>query len=919
MNLLTSLLGADALQSIIAKNWVDPAASVAKALQITGERRVVDASQAFSLEGPRNCWLVLSGRLDLLWNSPEGRVFLLEVPAGQLALGFDQGGATGRIIAIPAEDTEIVATTLEALDVLADTAAQQEATGSLIERWSRALQHACDLESAPAKGATSGERNDQLEVLGAQAVKTASDRLAARHTEQGVRATRAGGDARERFHSDIRTTARLLDQRQAGLAEIEGRNDAARAVLIAAGGPSEPKTVVAAETLEKSDFVEQFARANGMMSRTIALDEDWWTGDHGALLAFERHSHKPVALIDRPSGGYWIGGDRSRPVGRTEASALDVVAYCFFSGLPTRANTPWKLFKFGAFAARRDVRNIIFCLVLSGAFSLVTPIAIGQLISPIIPRADINQVAVISVLLLVVALAAAMTGIVQSLAALRIEGRMENRVQSAIWIRLLSLPAPFFRDYNAGDLANRIDSVSTMRTTLGHALSHLLTSAVGAAFSLCLMLYYDWRVSLVVVFVSLIFVAIAVTLGRSILAYNKETLDITGKLQGLVLQLVGSIGKLRVAGAEQRAFLRWLKEYRHLISTSLEQRTLNNRLIVIRKVFPYLSAIAVIATIGLQMEILFAIFREPENQHRMQAHLSTAAFISFNVALGQFTAAMFTATRGSLSLFMLHPLYMRVKPILDAKPEVRSSFGHLTSIKGTIEFRSVAFRYTDGSPLVLNDLSFVAKPGEMTAIVGPSGAGKSSVIRLLLGFEEPEAGSVRVDGNDIRFINQWDLRRFCGVVLQDGALLNGSAFDNVAAGIPASEEDVRHALQLAGLEEDLKSWPMGLNTQVGARSSVISQGQRQRLMIARAIIRKPRILILDEATSALDNVSQSFVTSNLKTMAVTQIVVAHRLSTIVGADKIVVLDDGRLVEQGSYEELVAKGGLFARLVERQKE
>ena len=325
-----------------------------------------------------------------------------------------------------------------------------------------------------------------------------------------------------------------------------------------------------------------------------------------------------------------------------------------------------------------------------------------------------------------------------------------------------------------------------------------------------------------------------------------------------------------------------------------------------------------LATIGFQLHIIFDFFASrPRVVDDWDKVMPTARFISFNVALGQFSASLFLATRGVLYLFLLKPHFNRVLPILKAPREENAGYDELGDIRGQIDVRHVSFRYSAKSDLVLRDLSFVAEPGKMTALVGASGAGKSTVFRLLLGFEQPEAGSIMVDGNDVRFVNQWSLRQLFGVVMQDGALLSGSVYDNVTTGRPYSTEEVTAALETAGLAEEVASWPMGQNTMIGDGAVMMSKGQQQRLMIARAIIRKPRILLLDEATSALDNITQEIVTRNLDKMNCTRLVIAHRLSTIKMADRILVMDEGSVVEQGKYDDLIKANSHFARLVAHQ--
>ena len=228
-----------------------------------------------------------------------------------------------------------------------------------------------------------------------------------------------------------------------------------------------------------------------------------------------------------------------------------------------------------------------------------------------------------------------------------------------------------------------------------------------------------------------------------------------------------------------------------------------------------------------------------------------------------------------------------------------------------------SFRYSSDSPLVLRDVSFTIRPGEFVAFTGTSGSGKSTLIRLLLGFEQPLSGAIYYDGQDFAGLDLQEVRKQMGVVLQSGKLLAGDLLTNIVGNSPLTVEDAWDAARVSGMEEDIKALPMGMYTMVAEGGKTLSGGQRQRLMIARAVVNRPRILLLDEATSALDNRTQDIVSQALEGMRATRIVVAHRLSTIINADRIFVLDQGVIAESGTYNELLQKNGIFAELAKRQ--
>jgi ATP-binding cassette subfamily C protein len=297
--------------------------------------------------------------------------------------------------------------------------------------------------------------------------------------------------------------------------------------------------------------------------------------------------------------------------------------------------------------------------------------------------------------------------------------------------------------------------------------------------------------------------------------------------------------------------------------------------------------------------------------------LSTGDFVAFNAAYTSFQNALLQMAVALTASLNVVPLYERLEPILQEPPEVDATRTHPGELTGSIEVNHVHFRYTEGGPLVANDVSFTIRPGEFVALVGPSGSGKSTMLRLLLGFETPESGSLYYDGQDLSTLDVREVRRQIGVVLQNARVMPGDVFKNIVGASNLTLDDAWEAARNAGLEEDIRSMPMGMNTMVSAGGETLSGGQRQRLLIARAIVKKPRLLFFDEATSALDNKTQSVVSHCLEGLKSTRVIIAHRLSTVIHADRIIVMEAGRMVESGTYAELMDKNGVFAELAKRQ--
>jgi ATP-binding cassette subfamily C protein len=419
-----------------------------------------------------------------------------------------------------------------------------------------------------------------------------------------------------------------------------------------------------------------------------------------------------------------------------------------------------------------------------------------------------------------------------------------------------------------------------------------------------------------------IYGVITYLIGRKIVSRARTVLTLTGRIQGIVLQLLNAVSKLRVNGAERQAFAQWAQPYAELQMVSFSQRNLNNALVVFRSAFNYFAVFGIVFVIGWQGKELLAFYHTPTNWSEitgtsLQKIMPTARFVAFHVAFGQFLSAAFGLTQVLIELASVKPLYERVEPILSAEEESDEGSEDPGEVFGEIQVHNVHFRYRPDLPLVLRGLTFEARPGQFVAVAGPSGAGKSSIIRLILGFEQAESGSVFLDGKDVKGLDKRAMRRNFGVVLQNGRVLSGSIFHNITAGANLTRDDAWEAARLAGLDKDIEAMPMGMDTYLGEGATTISGGQRQRLMIARAVIRRPRVIIFDEATSALDNETQAIVNEGLKTVNSTRIVIAHRLSSIVDADIIYAIDEGRVVEAGTYRELMAKNGFFASLARRQ--
>lgn len=376
------------------------------------------------------------------------------------------------------------------------------------------------------------------------------------------------------------------------------------------------------------------------------------------------------------------------------------------------------------------------------------------------------------------------------------------------------------------------------------------------------------------------------------------------RVMAVVLQLVQGVSKLRTTASESRAMGVWSDAFASMRRIRLLILKLKSQQEVILHGYHKLGLLVVLA----MMASLSA-------KHGGE-QLSSGELIGFFSAFSAIFMSLVHVCETIIGLFLVVPMYKMAKPILEHSPEGSSGEIDPGEIAGAIEISQVSFSYPDGDP-VLDDVSISIPAGSFTAIVGPSGSGKSTLLRLLLGFEEPSGGAILFDDHALIELDQQALRRQFGVVLQNSPLLAGDIFSNIVGVKGGTLDDAWAVARMVGLEQDIKEMAMGMHTAIGEGSSTLSGGQRQRILIARALAGNPKILFLDEATSALDNTSQTVVAESLLRLKATRVVIAHRLSTIVEADQIIVLEDGRVVQQGRYDELLEQEGAFAELAKRQ--
>ena len=655
---------------------------------------------------------------------------------------------------------------------------------------------------------------------------------------------------------------------------------------------------------EEEKQLEFVLRQSGLMTREVELEENWRTDAYGPMLAYMKDTGTTVALLPGKLYGYYYRdpetGRLVRVTRKTE-KLFSREALCFYLPLPMKQlGIPDLLNYMRKCISTSDLLMIGLAALAAVLIGMIEPRVYSLVTGTILKNHNINLMIGMGVFLLSSAFSGQMIELIRTLLMERINTKTSQAVEASVMIRILSLPVSFFRKYSSGELASRATSVNSLCNMMLHMfLSTGLSSLMSLLYVAQIFSFAPALVvpSLLIVLATLI---LSVTASLMQISITRKKMELSAKESGMSYAVMNGIQKIRLSGSEKRVFARWGRQYAR--SASLEYNP--PAFLKLNGVFT--TAISLAGTI-----VLYYL--------AVSTGVTESQYIAFNAAYGRVMGA-FTALAGiAISVAGIRPVLEMAEPILKAEPEVSSEKEAVSSISGNIEMSHVSFRYDEDTPYVLNDLSLKIKAGEYVAIVGRTGCGKSTLVRLLLGFEKPEKGAVFYDRHDLNSIDPRSLRKHIGVVIQNGQLFQGDIFSNITISAPQlTLDDAWAVAETAGLAQAIREMPMGMNTLISEGQGGISGGQKQRMMIARAIAPKPRILIFDEATSALDNKTQKQVSDALDKLNCTRVVIAHRLSTIRNCDRILVMDQGAIIEEGNYETLIAMGGKFAELVARQR-
>lgn len=650
--------------------------------------------------------------------------------------------------------------------------------------------------------------------------------------------------------------------------------------------------------------LEYVLRPFGIMRRAVYLDNEWYKCAVGPMLGTFKEDNSVAALIPNKISGYsyydYKTGKRVK-LNKKTAELFETEAICFYKPFPMKKlSIPDLFFYMREQRSKSDTVMYYGMMALTALAGFVPPILNKWLFGKVLESGSARVLLALAGFMVSFSICQLFIGTFQNFANNRIGTKRNIAVQAAVMNRILSLPTSFFRKYSSGELSQRASYVQTLCSTI---MSSVGFTTLTSLFSLVYIgQIFAFAPSLAVPAIVITLITTAVTLATSFIQsrVTKEKMLLSSKTGGMTYSMISGIQKIKLAGAEKRMFSRWARQYSKEAFLEYNPPT-----------FLKLSG-----TINLAVTLISSIFLY---YFASKSKVSVADYYAFNASYGMISAAFASFASIASSLADIKPTLEMAKTIMEAEPEIADDKEILTSIRGNIELNNVSFRYDESMPDVIDGLSLKIKAGEYIAIVGATGCGKSTLMRLLLGFEKPQKGAIYYDGKDISRVDLKSLRRRIGTVMQDGRLFPGDIYSNIVIAAPElTLKDAWAAAETAAVADDIKAMPMGMHTVISEGQGGISGGQKQRLMIARAVAHKPKILMFDEATSALDNITQKKVTQAIDSLKCTRIVIAHRLSTIRESDRIIVLDKGKIAEEGTYDELINKNGFFAELVERQR-
>ncbi len=663
------------------------------------------------------------------------------------------------------------------------------------------------------------------------------------------------------------------------------------------------KDILLDADISGQERIEKFCEHIGWRVRKVTLTSDFYKQDSVPVITISKTSNTAVLVFSSSNSPQYIDfydGHKKKAFTKSMAEDTQDVAYMIYELFPAGKLTKQKLLKF-IFASSKNIWPVIILTALVASFlSLLSPLATSYITGKIIPTANLPELFQLSIVLIVLLLCQIFLQTVSGIIMLTFNARQFERFQTAVYDHILRIPTANLKTCDVGDMTQRILGGTQIQSTVFNVISQQFLSSVFALSNLAMMFYYSQSLATVGLCMVVVYALAFFFLSKINLKPLARQAVASGKVGGLTKQFIDGVAKIRSAGAEQQVISRFMDDFASMLKEGYKISTFGAYQGVLTSVFPLFISIIFYGMAG----------------GFLKENLAFPIFLAFMVAFQNFQGGVMGIAGGIWTLLAIKPEVDRIMPILETEIEDGPDKYSPGILDGDIALSHIHFRYDRDEPLILDDVSICAKAGEFIAIVGSSGAGKSTLVRLLLGFEKCESGAIYYSGQDLAHLNLRAVRKQLGVILQNSKIITGSILENITAGTNFTKDEAFHALKLAAFDKDVASMPMGIYTHVSPDN--ISGGQQQRILIARALIGNPVALIMDESTSALDSLTQQIIKKNIELLGMTRIVIAHRLSTIINADRIYVLDKGKVVEHGNYQQLMDKNGAFKALTLRQR-
>ena len=648
------------------------------------------------------------------------------------------------------------------------------------------------------------------------------------------------------------------------------------------------------------DLMESISMHSGIRIQKVSLEGKWWQQDLGLLLGFIKG--KPCVLASKSNGGYQLStSSENITLSTNKLSEVDQYAYFFTKPLPDKTHKLIDILKFSFSIVGKDIKSLLYVQFALSFLMMSIPLFMGYFFNNFSEFLESNQLIVLGIALVISTIIYFFFSFNQALMMLHLRFKVQRRLEPAIWDRLLKLKPDFFRQLNAGDIAYRAGVVSTIQEMLTQSTILSLFSVVIALVSFGLMCYFDLTLAIIALCGFFLFTIVFFILSKRFIIHQRKIYDYLAKQAGFVFQVINGIMKFKASASEFRAFNIWSDYFSHLLLAKYKAGRIQIYMQVCH------GSILMLMTV-----LLFCVYFYQKNR------LDIGTFIAFNAAFAQFFTAQVALTSFISSLVLIMPLFEKSLIIFESEIEPVKPTGSPINLGGKIQIKNLTFRYDENQPFLYKSINLTINPGEIIGITGSSGCGKSTLFRLLLGLEKPLDGQISYDDINLDMINLAILRQQIGVVTQKSVLTTGTILENIIGNDKhLTRTDAWDIIYQLGLEQMITALPMEMDTYINEGMQSLSGGEIQRIVLARALVKKPKILLLDEATSALDSQNQSRIQDYLRKLNVTQLVIAHRLSTLKNATRIIVVKDGQIIQNDNYEQLISQTGYFADLAKLQ--